>query len=185
MQRIVQAAVLGLGGALFNGNIEITAHPIDVSKLTFKADVKVFTGDITTPFVEYTPCDDNGKIKVFANVDDILSWVKGAYIDIASVKVTIAEFNLITNVFKVATDPLKEAVSKKALFLKRKLALDDNLVAANLDVTRYAALGYNLPAAHPAETLIYNENVLQRDAILAAQSYFAARIAFYAAIITP
>jgi hypothetical protein len=185
IKRLSQLAALSLGGGMFNGNIEITAHPLDVTKLTFNADIKVFTGDTNAPFVEYSPCDDNGKLKVFANIDDMITWVKGVYVDILSVKVIVASFELITSTFKVIADPLKEAIAKKAFFLKKKALLDDNLVMANLDVTRYAALGYNLPTAHPAEKIIYDENVVQRDAIVAIQTYYANRVAFYQGIITP
>ena len=184
-KRISQKAVGAFVNGLFNGNVEATLLPVDVKALTFHANVKVFTGDTTTPFVEYTPCDDNGNIKKFVNIDDLVNWVKGAYTDITSFKVTIADFDLITNVYKSATDPLKQAIALKAKFLAAKLALDDNLVMATADVTRATALGWNLPAAHPADNANYIEFVAQHEAIVTAQTFYAAQVAKYQLIITP
>jgi hypothetical protein len=183
--RIMQSAALALGAGKFNGNIEVVAIPVDVKKLTFHANVKVFTGDATTPFVEYSPCNDNGEVKTFVNVDDILSWLNGAYIDILSLKLTISDYGVLTRVFTVAKDVLKDAIAKKALYTKKKTALDDNLVAANLDLTRMEALGYNAATAHQAETIIYQEALAQKNAIVAAQAYYTGRVTFYQSVITP
>lgn len=183
-KRITQKAVAALGLGLFNGNIEATLLPVDAKALTFNANVKVFTGDTNTPFVEYTPCDDNGNIKKFSSIDDLVNWVKGAYTDIASFKLTIADFDLITNVYKSATDPLKQAISLKAKFLAAKLALTDNLAMATADVTRATALGWNLPAAHAADKANYAEFVLQQNAIGDAIDFYTAQVAKYQLIIT-
>jgi hypothetical protein len=184
-KRIVQKAVLALGNGLFNGHVEAVLLPVDVKALTFNANVKVFTGDTTTPSVEYTPCDDNGNIKKFSNVDDLVNWVKGAYTDILTFKIEIADFDLITNVYKSATDPLKQAVTLKAKYVAAKLALDDNLVIATADVTRATALGWNTATAHAADKANYAEFVAQHDAIVAAQAFYTTQIAKYQAIITP
>lgn len=183
--RITQKAVLALGLGLFNGKIAATVLPVDVKALTFQANIKVSTGSTENPFTEYTPCDDNGNIKKFANLDDLVTWLKGAYTDITELSISIADFDLITNVYKSALDPLKQAVALKAQFAKNKLALDDNLIAANLDVSRAAALGWNLPAAHPADQANYAEFVKQRDAIVAAQTYYTAQVVKYNLIINP
>ena len=183
--RINQKAVLALAGGLFNGALEAVLLPVDTKALTFNANVKAFTGNTETPFAEYSPCDDNGNIKKFANIDDLVTWLKGAYSDIATFKVSIADFDLITNVYKSTLDPLKQAIALKAAFVKYELASIDNLEMANADVTRATALGWNLATAHPADKATFQELTHQRDAILAARTYYTAQIAKYQAIITP
>ena len=184
VQRAMQYAVLALGGGVFNGKIEATLLPVDIgTKLTFNANVKVFQD--ATNFVTYTPCDDNGKIKTFSNADDLVNWLKGAYLDIISLSMTIADFDLVTRAFVPPTDVLSDATKKKTYFTKKKDGLSDNLIAANLEVSRAATAGWNAPTAHQALQANYAELVAKRDAITASQAYYTAQIAFYQAIITP
>lgn len=182
-QRANQKAVLALGGGVFNGKIEVVLLPVDSSKLTFQANVKAYQD--ATASVTYTPADDNGKIKTFGNVDDVMSWLRNAYNDILTLSLSVDSFELISKAFVPPTDALKDAISKKASFTKLNLGLADNLTAANLEVTRATTAGWNLPTAHPALQANYAELVAKRDSIVASQAYYTARIAFYQSIITP
>lgn len=184
VSRIQQKAVQALT-AFFNGHIKAVLVPIDVVKLTFGANVTVNAG--TANEKTYTPCDDNGKIKTFANIDDLVTWLKSAYTDILTLDLSVADFSLISKVSVVATDILKDATTKKAVFTKLKLGLVDNLAAAQLDLTRATTAGYNNPAS-PAYSLgaqaIYDEYVAKQTSIQAASDFYAARIVYFQTIIT-
>lgn len=182
--RIQQKAVQALT-AFFNGHIKAVLVPIDVVKLTFGANVTVNAG--TANEKTYTPCDDNGKVKTFANIDDLITWLKSAYSDILTLDLSVADFSLISKVSVVATDILKDATTKKSVFTKLKLGLVDNFAAAQLDITRATTAGYNNPAS-PAYSLgaqaIYDEYVAKHAAIQAASDFYAARIVYFQTIIT-
>ena len=180
--RIQQKAVQALT-VVFSGGIKAVLVPIDVVKLTFGANVTVNDG--TADAKTYTPCDDNGKIKTFSNIDDLVTWLKGAYTDILTMSLTIADFNLISKVYVPATDVLKDATSKKAIFTKLKLGLVDNLAAATLEIARAETAGWNAVTAHPASQAIYAELVAKKAAVQAASDYYQTRIAFFQTIITP
>lgn len=180
--RIQQKAVQALT-AVFLGGIKAVLVPIDIVKLTFGANVTVNHG--TADAKTYTPCDDNGKVKTFSNIDDLVTWLKGAYNDISALELSVADFALISKVFTPALDVLKDATSKKAYYTKLKLGLVDNLAAGTLEVSRAELAGYNLPTAHPSAQAIYAEIVAKRAAVQAASDFYQTRIAFYQTIITP
>ena len=179
--RIQQLAV-GALTAVFSGAIKAVLIPVDTVKLTFGANVTVNQG--TPDAKTFTPCDDNGKIKTFANIDDLVTWLKGAYTDINSVDISIADFNLISKAYVPALDVLKDATSKKTFYVKKKLGLVDNLAASNLEVSRAELAGYNLPSAHAASKAIYAEIVAKKEAVLSASDFYTARIAYFQSIIT-
>lgn len=182
-KRVIQRSALGASNGIFNGNVKIQLLPVDTAKLTFSANITV--NDATPNAATYTPCDDNGKVRVFSDVDGVVSWVRGAYTDVLSVSMDIADFDVITKTFVPPTDALKDAVSKKASFTKLQTGLVDNLAAANTEITRAATAGWNAVDAHPALQANYAELVAKRDAIEDANDYYVARIAFYEAIINP
>lgn len=181
--RVVQRAVASLGGGAFNGKIEAVAIPIDAEKLTFNANLKVWTGAST--FVEYSPADDNGKHKVFTSIDALVLWLRGAYLDMTDLVVTISDVETITKNFVPPTDVLKDATSKKAYFTKLGTANQARLDEANLNVTRAVTAGWNAVGAHPAQKAIYDEYVAKAAALDQAKTYYTGRVAFYQSIITP
>lgn len=182
--RVTQKAVLALALGFFNGHVSAVMLPVDTAKLTFNANVTINAG-VAGKEAVYTPCDDNGKVKTFSNIDDLLTWLRNAYNDILTVSLTIDSFPLISKVFVPPTDVLKDALAKKTSFTKLSDGLTDNLTAANLEVTRAVTAGWNAVDAHPAFKANYDELVAKRDAIVAAKAYYTARIAFYQSIITP
>jgi hypothetical protein len=185
--RASQKSVKALGGGFFTGVLSAVLLPVDIgSKLTFQANVKVNGGSANEAI--YTPCDDSGKIKTFSNVDDLVNWLKGAYDDIITLTLEIANADYISKVFIPPTDAVADATKQKAKYVKLNTGLDDNLAAANAAVSSAALAGWNdplSPAYHPALQANYNELVAKRDAIIAARAYYIDRIAFYQAIITP
>jgi hypothetical protein len=169
----------------FNGVITAVLVPQDTARLTFAANVKVFTGDAGQPFVEFTPCSDYGIPKVFGNVDDVVTWLKGAYLDISDLSFTIADFDTVTKKFVPPTDPIKDATSKKAQFTKLRDGMTDNIAAVNAKVAAAVASGWDLPTAHPALQANYAEYVAQQTATNAINAFYVAEIARYNAIINP
>lgn len=181
--RIQQKAVLSLVTGMFNGHIKAVLVPVDAAKLTFGANVTINFG--TANVATYTPCDDNGKVKTFSNIDDLVSWLKNAYTDILTVDLTIADFELITKAFVPPTDALKDATSKKAIYVKLVAGLVDNLASATLEISRAVTAGWSAVDAHPALQANYAELVAKKAAIQAASDYYAGRVTFYQSIIAP
>lgn len=185
-QRATQKAVLALGNGAFNGNISAVLLPVDLDSLSFNANVTVNDG--TANVAVYTPADDNGKIKKFGDVDDLVRWLKGAYFDIINVDMTIADFSGISRAFVPPTDPIADATKKKAAFTKLDTGLNDNLATIDAKIAAAAASGWNDPLSanyHPALQANYDEYVKERAAIVAAKAYYVGRVAFYNAIINP
>lgn len=181
--RVVQRAVASLGGGNFSGKIEAVAIPIDVKKLTFNANLKVWTSP--TEFVEFSPADDSGKHRVFTNLDALVLWVRGAYLDMTELTITVSDIEDITNKFKPPTDVLKDATSKRTFFLNVGVRNQERLNEANLNVTRAITAGWSAVNAHPAQKEIYDEYVAKAAALEQAKAYYAGRVAFFQTIITP
>ena len=181
--RVTQKSVLSQGGGVFNGKLEVVAIPVDATKLTFTANVKAYTGAST--FVEYSAADDKGKIKTFGSLDLIITWLKGAYLDITDLSILVSDVEEISKEYVPPSDALKDATSKKSSFTKLLAANEERLTAANLDVTRAEAAGWDAVGAHPTLTANYNELVARVTALNSAKTYFNARIAYFDSIINP
>lgn len=177
-QKAVKAA-----NALFNGNITAVLLPVDVKKLTFQANITAFTGDAGTPSYTYTPCDDYGKPRTFSNADDLLKWINGAYLDILSVGVTIADYDVITPKFVPPADPIVDATKQKTKFEKLRDGMVDNVNAVNAKVAAAVASGWNAVNAHPALKANYDELVFQQQATTNIRDFYIAEVARYTAII--
>lgn len=184
--RVNQKAVGSIENGLFNGNLSVVLLPVDYgNKLTFQANVTVFTGDLVTPSREFTPCDDNGNVKTFGDVDDVIRWLKGAYLDIVSVSITIADFDLITKKLVPPTDPVANAVKQKAYYQRLRTGLADNIASALAKVNAAIASGWSAENAHPALKANYDELVFKKMAVDATDAHYVAKIAQFDAIITP
>lgn len=182
--RVNSKAVGSLAGGMFSGALTATMLPVDVNgKLTFRANVAAFTGDVNTPSVVFTPADDNGNVKVFGNIDDLIKWLRSAYLDIVSLNIEVDSMELITKKFVPPTDPLANAVKQKTVFEKLKAGLADNINLVNTKVAAAVASGWNAVNAHPALKANYDELIAKKTAVDATAAYFDAKIAEYAAII--
>lgn len=173
------------GAPGFNGNIEATLVIVNKKTLSFSADLKFYTGDAGTPHKLITPSDDGGKVKVFSSVDNLVTWINGAFSGVTNVKFDIPDIEDVAKPFTPPTDPVADAVKKKASIEKLKASTQLRLTDATHDVTVAAGLGWNAPTAHPALQAKYAELVLNKNTVQSYVTYYTARIAALDAIITP
>lgn len=171
--------------ALFNGVLSAVLMVVDSKKLSFQANVRAMTGDAGTPFVEFTPCSDYGIPKTFGNIDDLVTWLKGAYLDITGLSFTVDDMGGVTNEFVPPTDAIKYATAQKAKFTKLRDAMVPKLAQVNAKVAGDIASGWNLGTAHPALQANYAEDVKQQAATQAIHDFYVAEIARNNAIINP
>lgn len=167
MARLNQKAAQSIAG--YNGSIAIELSIVDYKNLRF-------TAKITAGGAPYDVCDDNGKIKVFGNVDNVLAWLKGAYLDVTSVSVSFTSVTGLTKTFVAPTSPLAAATAEKNSFTALKAGLQDNKTAAAARVAQAEASGWNLGTAHPALQANYAELLEQQTAVLAIETYYQSRI---------
>lgn len=170
---------------LFNGVLAVSLVLVDAAKLKFNANVKAFTGDAGTPFYEFVASDENGKPKTFGDIDDVVSWLRGAYLDITALTFDVGGMDLISKTFEPPLDPVKDATAQKARFTKLRDGIADNLAKVSALVTAAVASGWDLPTAHPALQANYAEYVKQQTAVTAIRDFYVAEIARYNAIINP
>jgi hypothetical protein len=169
--------------ANFTGALILALVPVDVKKLTFQANVRAVTGDENMPFVDFTPCDDFGKVKTFGDVDDCINWLRGAYLDITSVNIEIADMDTVTKNFVPPTDAIKNAVSKRDYYTRQRDAILPKVAKVQATVDADVASGWNLETAHPALQANYAEHVKQLQSSTAIKDFYVSEIARYQAII--
>lgn len=168
----------------FNGILSVLLLPVDADKLTFNANITASTGQVETPSVQFTPCDDSGKVRVFSSVDDVVTWLRGAYLDISALSFTVDSMDKITKTFVPPTDAIKNATSKKSAFTKLRDGILDNIATLQAKVNADIASGWNAPTAHPALQANYAEDAARLAAATAIKDFYVAEIARYQAIIT-
>lgn len=181
--RANQVSAVGLSSGLFNGNVEATLIVVDAKKLKFKANVKYFTGDVNAPFQVFTPCTDDGEVKTFGDIDDLVKWINGAFDDVSGLTFTVDEAIAISKPFVPPLDPLADAAKQKARFTKLKAGIQDNKANALSKVAAAEAQGYDEPTAHSALQALYASLIAKRDAVLNIEAYYTAREAVYVAIL--
>lgn len=167
MARLNQKAAGSIAG--YNGSIAIELSIVDFKNLRF-------TAKITAGGSPYEVCDDNGKVKVFGNVDNVLAWLKGAYVDVTNVSISFTSVTGLTKTFVPPTSPLAAATAEKNSFTALKAGLQDNKTAAAARVAQAEASGWNLGTAHPALQANYAELLEQQNAVLAIETYYQSRI---------
>lgn len=170
--------------ATFNGAISLQVAPINTQRMTFQANVTFETGNVGTPSVTFTPCDDAGRVRIFGDIDDLIKWVNGAFNDVTSIDVVVEEAEKLAKPFVPPTDTLADAQRKKTQFEALKAKGTLSLAAATAKVNAEIAAGNNAPEAHPALQAIYQEFVKQQTAVQAQVDYYDDRITHYTAIIT-
>ena len=180
--RANQKSALGLSGGLFNGGVSILALVVDPKRLTFNANITYQTGDAGAPTKVFTPINDDGQVRKFSNLDDIIKWVQGAFLDFTSISISIDEAGLIAKKFVPPTDPVVNAVKQKATFTRLKDGIADNKTNAQAKVTAAETSGWDEPTAHPALQANYAALVANLVAVTDLESYYTAQIAFWNAI---
>lgn len=172
--RLNQKAALAAGA--FTGAIAITLSVVDFKRLTF-------TANVTAGGSSFDVCDDNGKVRVFGSVDNVLSWIRGAYQDVTGIAIGFASVAGLSNTFVPPASALAEANKVKASFTKLKAGLTDNKLAVATKISQAVASGWNAPNAHPALQANYAELIEQQAAQTAIEAYYDTRIASAQAII--
>lgn len=185
VRRHQKTAMLALvaAGLGFNGNVEATLKVTDTKNLKFSADVKVFTGDLTTPSVTITPADDGGKVKVFTHVDNLITWLNGAFSGVADLKVFVPDMEDTAKPFVPPTDPVADATKRKTSAEKAKAAAQLRLASATSAVTAAEGLGWDEVTAHPALQAKYAALVLEKATVQGYVDSFTAEITRLTAII--
>ena len=174
MARFNQKSALAAG--VFAGTVALALSVVDFKRLTF-------TAKVTAGGSSFDVCDDNGKIRVFSNVDNVLSWLKGAYLDITNISIGFTSVTGLSNSFVPPANALVEANKVKAAFVKLKSGLTDNKLNVTTQIAQAVASGWHLPAAHPALQANYAELVERQAAQTAIEAYYDTRIAAAQAII--
>jgi len=180
--RANQKSALGLSGGLFNGVLSIVAIVADVKRLTFNANITYQTGDVGNPSETFTPCNDDGEVRKFANLDDIIKWAQGAFVGFTSLSINIDDAGALAKVFNPPLDPIADAVKQKVAYQKLKDGIQDNKTAALAKVAAAEASGWDESTAHPALQANYALIVAKKDAVVAIEAYYIEQIANYTAI---
>ena len=174
MARFNQKSALAAG--VFAGTVALALSVVDFKRLTF-------TAKVTAGGSSFDVCDDNGKIRVFSSVDNVLSWLKGAYQDITNISISFTSVEGLSNSFVPPSNALAEANKVKAAFVKLKSGLTDNKLNVTTQVAQAVASGWDLPTAHPALQANHAELVERQAAQTAIEAYYDTRIAAAQAII--
>ena len=174
MARFNQKSALAAG--VFAGAVALALSVVDFKRLTF-------TANVTAGGSSFDVCDDNGKIRVFSSVDNVLSWLKGAYQDITNISISFTSVEGLSNSFVPPSNALAEANKVKAAFVKLKSGLTDNKLNVTTQVAQAVASGWDLPTAHPALQANHAELVERQAAQTAIEAYYDTRIAAAQAII--
>ncbi len=149
--------------ATFNGAIILALGVVNTERQTFQANVTFETGNVGTPTVTFTPCDDLGRVRTFGDVDDLLKWVNGAFNDVTSIEMEVVNAEKLAKPFVPPTDTLANATRQKTVFTALKQKADANKAIVDAKVAAEVAAGNDQPEAHPALQAIYNEYVAQQD----------------------
>lgn len=174
MARFNQKSALAAGA--FTGAVVLALTVVDFKRLTF-------TANVTAGGSSFDVCDDNGKIRVFGSVDNVISWLKGAYQDMTSLTINFTSVAGLTNTFVPPANALAEANKVKAAFVKLKSGLTDNKALVATQLAQAVASGWDLGTAHPALQANHVELVERQAAQTAIEAYYDARIAAAQAII--
>lgn len=180
--RANQKSAIGLGDGNYTGVLTVLATIADAKKLTFTATVSYTDG--TAAVKTFTPCSDDGVVKKFTDLDDIMKWLTGAFLDFTQVNISFANASLIAKAFVPPTDPVANATKQKAAFTKLKDGIQDNKTTANGKVDAAVASGWNT-SPYPALVNAYNTLVANRDAVLAIEAYYTAQITYWDGIANP
>lgn len=175
--RANQKSAFGLIGGVFNGVLGIEAIIVDVKKLTFITIVTVGTGAGTT--AAFQPCSDEGQVKKFSAIDDVMTWLNGAFDDISAMTFTFNSLALFAKKFVPPTDPVADGLKQKVAYTKLKAGILDNKTNAQAKVTAAEGFGWNLPTANPALQSNYSELLAKLDAVTAIEAYYQAQITLY------
>ncbi len=178
--RANQKSAIGLHNGMFNGGLSVELGVIDAKKLTFNANVTFQTGDVALPSMTFTPCTDDGIVKTFSNIDDAVTWVKGAFIEFTTLSFSISDADLLATKFVAPTDPVADALKQKNKFTTLKAGIQDNKVKAQAKVAAAVAAGWDV-SQYPALVANYNNIVKQKDTVLAIEAYYDAQITRYTA----
>lgn len=174
--RANQKSALSMGDGSFNGSVVIVASILDPKKLNFTADVTFKQSNNTA--ITFTPCSDDGYVKKFADVDDAIKWVNGAFTGITSLSATVSNPAVIQKVVAPPTDPVAFGLKQKAYYTKLKADIQDNKTRAQTAVTTAEGYGWDT-SSDDALVANYAELVTRKDAILAIEAYYQDRIDFY------
>lgn len=169
-----QAADLSFVGALV-----VTALVVDTKKLTFEASIRADDG--VNPAVTFTPCSDDGIAKKFSNIDDILTWLKGAFFDMTQVNISV-DMSLITKHFVPPTNVITNAQKQKAAFAKLSTGINDNLQNITAIVAGDIAAGYDQPTAHPALQAMYAADVARKAVVQSIKDFYDAKVTYWTGI---
>lgn len=176
MARHNQKSALSAGNGSFNGKIVILATILDPKKLNFTALVQFQQAGGTV--VSFTPASDDGYIKKFADLDDAVKWVNGAFVGITDLEVLVTNPESIAKVVSAPTDPVAFGLKQKTFYTKLKADIQDNKTRANLAVTVAAGYGWDV-SSDAALVANYAELEARAEAILAIVAYYDERITFY------
>lgn len=183
--RANQKSALGLSNGLFTGAIAVTALVVDPKSLTFNVNITYQTGDAQNPSRTFTPMNDDGLVRKFGSLDDVIKWVQGAFLDFTAITFTIDEAGLIAKAFVPPTDPLANALKQKTAFQKLSDGLADNATRANLKVDQAIASGWDLPSAHPALQANYAALVKNQESVEALGAYYDGQVSYWNGIANP
>ena len=170
--RANQKSAIGLGDGNYTGALTITATIVDAKKLTFTALIGYVDG--LAAAISFTPCTDDGAVKKFTDVDDMMK----------SVSIAFTNIGLISKPFVPPTDPVANATKQKAAFTKLKEGIQDNKTRAIAKVTAAVASGWNT-SPYAALVNAYNTLVANRDAILAIETYYQDQVDYFDGIANP
>lgn len=183
--RANQKSAIGLSGGLFTGAIAVLAFVADPKRLSFNCNITFQTGDVGAPSQTFTPCNDDGEIRKFGNLDDIIKWLNGAFYDVTAISIAIDEADALAKPFVPPTDPVADALKQKVAFTKLKDGIQDNKTSALAKVTAAEASGWDEPTAHPALQANYANIVAKKDAVLDIEAFYVERIAYFDGIANP
>lgn len=159
--RVNQKAAL-MAGLGFLGGLVATLEIVDPIKLKFKADVEYTTGNVGTPIVKVTPCNEDGSHKVFANIDDLLMWCRTAFnSNVISFEVNVPDINVLNKPFVLPANPVADATRQRTGWQKAKENSQARIADLNEKLTAQAGLGYNLPTANPLAQAAYADTQLK------------------------
>ena len=182
--RANQKSAIGLSGGLFTGVVAITAILADFKNLKFYANITYQTGDVGAPQKTFTPCTDNGEVKKFSAIDDIIKWVNGAFLDVTDISIEVDSADLIAKKFVAPTDPVANATKQKAAFTKLKDGIQDNKAFAQANVNAAVASGWDV-SANPALLAAYAKVNASLQAVLAIETYYTDQIEFWDGVANP
>ena len=154
-----------IGSKLVGATVDVAATIINKSKLTFGAKV-VYTDGADT--VTATVCTPSGKIKVYANADDIMKDFAEAAPNASNVRVTVGVDSLSPSV--ISLDPAAQLVREK---VRNKASLDrQTAVVTKLDLQLTSIADY--ASGNSAQQAFYQKFAGERAVANALKTFYAA-----------